>query len=144
MLASLSEIEAKVHHEKERWEVFASFLGLVKSASLTELEKFAKVLPGLLSEVKHGKYSPELLRKMILKELSGGTLQVLKCMSCGARFVVNKPPEPIGYECPRCRISHAVVVDKDELEILKAALKEEAPQVMITHKITPVQQPEQD
>ena len=122
ILDSLSQIEAKVNRQKNRWEVFESLLGLVQSSSLTELEKFAAILPHLLKEVKQGKYSSELLTKMILKELTGDKLQLLKCTSCQAKFSVDKASKLGGYHCPICGLSHQIVVDQDALAILKKAL----------------------
>lgn len=139
VLASLSEIEAKVDVEKERWEIFESFLGLVKSSSLAELEKFVEVMPNLLSEVKQGKYSPVLLRKMILKELTGDKLQLLKCTSCQAKFAVDSLAKPSGYHCPICGLSYQIEVDQDALAILRAALA--APKLQhsaVVQAVTPV------
>lgn len=122
VLASLSEIQAKLDQEKERWEVFESFLGLVNSGALAELEKFAEELPSLLKEVKQGKYSPELLTKFILRELIGDTLQLLRCTFCQVKFTVDKPSKLGSYQCPNCGLSHTVTTDKDALAILKMEL----------------------
>ena len=121
-MASLSEIQAKLDQEKERWEVFENFLGLVKLGALTELEKFAEVLPSLLKQVKQGEYSPELLTKFILRKLTGDILQLLRCTSCQAKFTVDKPPKLDSYQCPICGLSHTVITDKDALAILKMEL----------------------
>ena len=89
---------------------------------MSELEKFAEALPNLLKEVKQGKYSPELLTKYILTKLTGDTLQLLRCTSCQAMFVVDKPPKLGSYQCPTCGLSHTVTTDKDALAILKMEL----------------------
>ena len=120
--ASLSEIQANLDHEKERWEVFESFLGLVKSSTLEELEKFAEVLPRLLEKAKQGEYSPELLTKFILSKLTGDTLQILRCTSCQAKFAVDKLPKLDSYQCPTCGLSHTVITDQDALVLLKTEL----------------------
>lgn len=50
----------------------------------------------LLSEGQVGKYPPELMRGLILKQLGGHKLQLLKCTYCQARFAVDKlPKQPI-------------------------------------------------
>lgn len=139
-LASISEIENKAAFQTGKLKILESFLGLIQSSSTTELEKFAQVLPHLISEAKQGKYSPDLLRGVTLKNLTGGSLQVLKCISCGARFTVDKPPKLTGYECPSCGASYGVEVDQDELKILKTALMQETPQVIVVQRISPVQQ----
>lgn len=121
--ASLSETKAKLKQEKRRLEIFESFIGLVQSSSIPHLENFIEGLPYQLSLIKAGKHSPELLRKMIIRNLTGDTLQVLKCSSCKANFVVDKPSNIGGdYNCPICGLSSNVKIDKDALTILKAAL----------------------
>ena len=129
--ASLSEIQAKLDQEKERWEVFESFLGLVKSGELEEMEKFAEVLPNLLSEVKRGEYTTESLTKHILRQLAGDTLQILRCTSCQTKFNVDKPPKLGSYQCPTCGLSHTTITDKDALATLKMELFKPKPQQFI-------------
>ncbi len=75
---------------------------------MTELEKFVEVLPNLVKQVKQGKYSSELLTKMILKKLTGDTLQVLKCTACEEKFTVDKPSKLGSYHCPYCISSYQV------------------------------------
>jgi len=120
--ASLSETKAKLNQERRRLEIFDSFLGLVQSSSIPQLEKFIEGLPYQLGLIKAGKHSPELLRKMIIKNLTGDTLQVLRCSSCEVKFVVDKPSNIDGYRCPVCGLTSSVTIDKDALAILKAAL----------------------
>ena len=142
LFQSLSEIEAKVKKDERRWKIFESFLGFIQSSSpLPQLENFIEVLPGLLDSMKHGKYSPELLRRHILQQLAGPELQLLKCTSCQARINIDKPPNKLGdYYCPSCGFSHTVVVDKDALGILKAMLSLPK-QVTVTQSITPIIKP---
>ncbi len=136
--ASLSEIEAKKAREGTRWEMFESFLGFIRSSSFEEAEKFVDLMPHFLSEAKQGKYSPESLRNMILRNLTGDTLQLLHCTSCRARFVVDKSPDPYrGYQCPVCGFSHQVKVDREGLAILKAALATPKPQIVVAQLVTP-------
>ncbi|MBA7644292.1 hypothetical protein ES703_52034 [subsurface metagenome] len=122
--ASLSETKAKLNQEKRRLEIFESFLGLIQSSSIPQLENFVEGLPYQLGLVKAGKYSSELLRKMIIQNLTGGTLQVLICSSCKVKFVVDKQPLTLGddYHCPLCGMTYPVEVDKDALVILKTEL----------------------
>ena len=135
--ASLSEIEAKEACEGTRWEMFESFLGFIRSSSFEEVEKFVDLMPHFLSEAKQGKYSPESLRNMILRNLTGDTLQLLQCTSCHARFVVDKPPESYkGYQCPICGSSYQVKVDQLGLTILKAALTATKPQIILVERVT--------
>jgi len=142
--ASLSETEAKLNQEKRRLEIFESFLGWVQSSSIPQLEVFIEGLPSQLDLVKAGKHSPELLQKMIIQNLTGGTLQVLRCSSCEANFVVDKPFNAFGYCCPICGLPSYVKIDKDALAILKVAV---APKKNITAQrvtITPIQPPLKD
>ncbi|MFC1966481.1 hypothetical protein ACFLWI_06010 [Chloroflexota bacterium] len=144
VLASLSETETKLDKDKRWLELFESFLGLVQSSSIPQLEKFIEELPYLLSLVKAGKYSPETLRKMVIKNLTGDALQVLKCTSCQVNFVVDKSSNLEGYYCPICGLSLFVNVDKDALAILKAALA--PPKYIAAQKIvlTSIQPPLKD
>lgn len=121
---SLSETKTKLTQEKRRLEIFESFLGWIQSSSIPQLEKFIEGLPSQLDLVKAGKHSPELLRKMIIRNLTGNTLQVLRCSSCEVKFVVDKQPLILegDYNCPVCGLSCYVKIDKDALAILKAAL----------------------
>jgi predicted transcriptional regulator/DNA-directed RNA polymerase subunit RPC12/RpoP len=135
--ASLAEIEAKEANEGIRWQLFESFLGFVGSSSLEEVGKFADLIPYLLSEAKQRKYSPEELRNRILRGLTGETLQSFLCVSCSARFVVDKPPHSYkGYDCPICGLSHRVKVDQEGLAILKTALVTQKPQIVLVQSVT--------
>ncbi len=133
LLQKVAETDAKVKGAEKEWQIFEAFLGSVQSSSLPELEKFIKALPGLLEEVKQGKYSPELLKTYLLRQLAGPALQLLKCKNCQAKFTVDKPPKYDSYECPVCGFSSEVVVDQDMLDMLKAelpALRQERPIVV--------------
>lgn len=130
--ASLSEIETKKASEATRWEIFESFLGFIGSSSFEEVDKFVDLLPYLIAEARQGRYSPEILRNIILRNLTGYTLQLLQCTSCYARFVVDKPSDPHkGYQCPICGLSYQVRADQEGLAILKAALAAPKPQQII-------------
>jgi len=88
------------------------------------------LVPKLVDDAKQGKYKPDLLRKVILDGLTGGTLKSLVCTSCGAKFVVDKPPQRYtDYNCPVCGIGYSVRVDRDATELLRSALA--APQPLI-------------
>jgi len=118
----LTDIEAKINHEGKRWAIFESFLGLVGTGSMPDMEKFAKVLPHLLTEVRQGKYSPQLLLDHMLENLNGHALQVLKCTGCATRFIVDQPPKLGGCYCPSCGSSYQVHVEQGALETLGKAL----------------------
>lgn len=137
--ASLSEIETKKASEATRWEIFESFLGFIESSSFEEVDKFVDLLPYLIAEARQGKYSPEILRNIILRNLTGYTLQLLQCTSCHAKFVVDKPSDPHkGYQCPICGLSYQVRADQEELAILKAALATPKPQqIIVMPLVTP-------
>lgn len=136
--ASLSTIEAKEAREVTRWQIFESFLGFIKSSSFEELGKFIEVLPNLLSEVKQGKYSPELLRLLILNNLIGEALLLLQCTSCKAKFGIDKPPTSLqGYKCPICGSSYPVTVDQDGVATLKTVLATTKPQIIVASLVTP-------
>ncbi len=100
-------------------------MALVQSVPLAGLETLQESFPKLLEAARVGQsYSPKVLRDHMLRELTRGTLQVLRCSSCGMRFTVDKPANSGGYHCPNCLYSSQVVVDKNEIEIIKAALPE--------------------
>ncbi|MFB0556664.1 MAG: hypothetical protein ACETVW_02275 [Dehalococcoidia bacterium] len=135
LAVSVSKTKAELSHENARLQVFDSFLGFVSSSSIVELEQFVAALPALLDQVKQGQYSPELLRAFIVSKLTGDTLQVLKCPSCGVRFGVDQPPMSYGgYHCPCC-YSTSVVTDQQELAILKEALARVKPQIMVAEPV---------
>ena len=123
VMASLSEIEERLTKENKRLQIFDSFLGFVKSSAIEKLEEFAPNLPDFIDDAKAGNHSPKLIRNMLIQKLTGGTLQVLKCDSCGVKFVVDKKPVVTknGY-CPLCGMDYHVKVDRDALEILKTEL----------------------
>jgi hypothetical protein len=97
------------------------------------------VLPNLLSEGQVGKYPPELMRGLILKQLGGHKLQLLKCTYCQARFAVDKLPKLSGNQCPICGLSHPIVIDEDAAAILKAAPSAtKLQQFIVVQPVTPV------
>lgn len=72
------------------------------------------------------------------KELIGNKLQLLQCISCNAKFSVDKPPPPYqGHKCPVCGLSVYVEVDKGGLAILKDVLAATKPQIIFAHLIKP-------
>jgi hypothetical protein len=119
----LGKFNAKIKEEGRRWQVFESFLGIVQGGSGDDLKKFLNMVPSLIEDVEAHKYSDDLLKRYILKELTGPALRTVKCL-CGTSFVVDKP-EPIGgYRCPVGALGeghHKVVVDKDAAAILGAS-----------------------
>jgi hypothetical protein len=119
----LSEINNELAGKKRRMHVFESFMGYVQSSSADQLEKFAKDVPYFVEEVKKGQHSPDLIRSMLINNLTGGILQVLKCNSCQVKFIVDKQSSIDGnYHCPLCGTTHTVTVDKNALTVLKTAL----------------------
>lgn len=131
LAVSIAEAEAKLSDENARLQILDSFLGLVSSSSITELEKFVAALPALLDQVKQGKYSPELLRAFIVSKLTRDTLQVLKCPSCGVKFSVDMPPTTQGYHCPRCHSPFEIMIDQEVSAICKEALAKLTPKVIL-------------
>lgn len=121
--ANLLEVNERLVCEKKRLQIFDSFLGFVKSSAVEDLEEFAADASYFVEAAKNGNHSPKLVRNMLIQKLTGGILQVLKCDSCGVKFVVDKKPVVTknGY-CPLCGIDYYVKVDKDALEILKTEL----------------------
>lgn len=132
--ASLSEVEERLSRENRRLRIFDSFLGFVKSSAIEKLDEFTQNLPYLIDDVKAGNHSPELIRNMLIQELTGGTLQVLRCTQCEVEFVLDKQPSVTGnYYCPLCGLGYYVKVDKDALEILKTELfNPKKPQFKVT------------
>jgi hypothetical protein len=88
---------------------------------------------------KAKEYSPELLQNFIIKELSSGTLEIRRCISCQARFYVSKPAQTFytGHQCQHCG-SPLVETDVTGPEIIRKALAALAPRVyMVTQTIKP-------
>lgn len=128
--AHLANIEAEIAKQEERWGLFESFIGFVGSTSSSDVDTFIRLAPQLVEDAKQGKYKPEILKRVILDGLTGGTLKSLVCTSCGAKFVVDKPAQRYSdYHCPVCGVSFSVRVDRDASEILRSALV--APQPLI-------------
>jgi predicted transcriptional regulator/DNA-directed RNA polymerase subunit RPC12/RpoP len=148
--AMLAELEAKKKLEVTEREVFESFLGVVGSSlSVEAIEKFVTLAPQLIARAKERGYSPEPLRSVIIRDLSGGELEILRCSSCQARFYVDKPAQQfyMGHHCPLCG-SSLVVTDVTGPEIIKKALAALAPRVYVvtqvtSHKKAPPKNPEQ-
>lgn len=121
--AEVGVLNAQYEEKAEHLAVLEAFEGFVQCESMEDMEKFVKMLPDLINEAKKGKYSSELLRAYILKELIGANPRVMKCGHCGTKFYVDKePPNLIGYHCPFCDSSFSISEDKNELDILRAAL----------------------
>lgn len=120
--AELAKLETQANDKRQHRAVLEALEGYIQSASLEKLKPFIAVMPQLLEEVKQGTYSPDFIRAYIFEKLTGGTLKVLKCKPCDAQFSVDKPADAIGYHCPICGVSYGIIVDKDEVGILKAML----------------------
>jgi len=138
--AELAQLKEKKKLEVIEREIFESFLGVVASSlSLEAIEKFVAVAPQLIALAKEKEYSPELLRSVIIKDLSGGTLEILRCSSCQARFNVDKPAQNFhtGHHCQLCGNS-SIEMDVAGPEVIKKALAALAPQVLV---VTPVTSP---
>lgn len=141
LVAKCAQIEAKVAPLEMKLELFDSFLGVIQQTVSNEnLDKISQTLPYLVAEVKKGKYSPNLLRDQVLKDLTGGTLCTLKCQCCGARFAGDKPPAAAGYKCPKCGAIGMTQVDQSEANILNAALAPKKKTVII-QTVTPINKP---
>ena len=132
-----AELELKVNKEKARWKVFEGFLGLVNASSIDDLRKAARTMPKIVEEAQDDKYKPEFLKNSILKDLAGPGFQTLRCTSCDLRFAVGRSAsKDANYHCPICGMLHSVTVDKDVGMILKEALANANPQIIVK-KITP-------
>ena len=141
VLATLAELEAQKEINEMEWKVFESFLGIVGSSlSMEAINKLADTVPQLFAFAKIGEYSPELLRSVIIKDLSGGTLEILRCISCQARFSVDKPVKAPhqGYRCPLCGSGVTVQTEVNGPEIINKALAMLAPHTIV---VTPVTSP---
>jgi predicted transcriptional regulator len=141
VLAALAEFEAKKKLEVIEREVFESFLGIVGSSiSLEATEKFAAKEPQLLALAKIKNYPPDLLRYLMIKELTGRTLEILRCSSCEARFNVEKPEKvwytSQGYCCPICGNSATVEMDVTGPEIIQKALAALTPKIIVATPVT--------
>jgi hypothetical protein len=140
LVAERAQIEAKVAPMKEKLELYDSFLGLVReTVSIEDLDKIAGTLPDLITEVKKGKYSSNLLRDFVLKNLTGDMLHILRCKVCGAMFPPDKPPTAAGYKCPKCGATGMTEVYQSQANVLNAAFMPKKKMVII-QKVTPIHQ----
>jgi hypothetical protein len=140
LAARIFETEARLSHERYRLQVLDSFLAFVNSSSLVEFEKFVAAPPSLLALVKDGKTSKEALIAVLVKDIAGDSLQSWRCLSCGARFSIDKPA-PFGYRCPRCNMPTQVVLDQDMITVLKKALAEVQRPVLEVKMVKPPKEP---
>lgn len=130
--AHLANIEAEIANQGKRWELFESFVGFIGSASISEVNTFVELAPQLLEHAKQEKYKPDMLRSVIIDGLTGGTLKSLVCTSCGAKFVVDKPPQRYSdCCCPVCGLSYSVRVDRDATELLRSTLAAPEPRIVL-------------
>ncbi|HUT68404.1 MAG TPA: hypothetical protein VMW86_07645 [Dehalococcoidales bacterium] len=83
-------MNAKIAAAGQKYELFEAFLGLVTGRTEVEIEEFLKSATILINEAKKGKYDPGFMVNTILNELSGGILDQLTCLYCGAEFVMLK------------------------------------------------------
>jgi rubrerythrin/predicted transcriptional regulator len=113
----LATLNVKAEAKKKQLMILEAFEGYMQSTDLDKQEKFVAVLPQILEGAKQRKTSPDFLRGYILKELTGGTMEILKCTTCGVRFSTDKPAGFLGYQCPVCGV-HECTLDKDEVKIL--------------------------
>lgn len=134
LIKEIKLIETRLGTEKRRLLILDGFLGLIKMEPLQGLKEFAASLPWLIAEAEKGEFSPETLRRHVLRTMTGGTLKVWRCSKCGSRFQVDKPaPGILGYRCPVCGDKSDLVVDKIEIDILKPLVLDTVP-----HKTEPV------
>lgn len=114
----LAKLETQANRRSRQLVILDALEGYMQSTSLEKQAQFVAVLPQLLEGAKQRNYSPDFLRAYMFGQLTGGTLKVLRCGPCTARFSVNKPPGITGYRCPVCEARYGVTVDKDEIAIL--------------------------
>ena len=135
--ANLAEIESRLEQRRTQLEVVESFIGFIDPSSFEQVDGFVSSLPSLIAQAREGAYSPQLLRNLILKNLTGGKLRSLVCRSCDARFAVDKPERDyFGYHCPVCGSSVSVQALKDESAVLKEALAPPKKVVPVPRKVT--------
>ncbi len=136
--ATLAELEAEKKLKMMEREVFESFLGFVASSLSAEaIEQFVARAPQLIDHAKRKEYSPDLLRSVIIKDLSGGTLEIMRCNSCQARFYVDKPAQTFytRHQCQHCG-SPLVETDVAGPEIIKRALVALTPRIVVATAVT--------
>lgn len=113
-------MNAKIAAAGQKYELFEAFLGLVTGRTEVEIEEFLKSATILINEAKKGKYDPGFMVNTILNEQSGGILDHLTCLYCGAEFVMLKRrqkaihggqlPEKVPMQYPDCGEVVKVVV----------------------------------
>ncbi len=130
-VTELADFNLQTKEKKRQLMILDAMQGYLESSSTEKLEIMIAALPALVEEVKKGNHTPDLVRAYIFEKLTGGTLKVLKCGSCGTKFFADKPAMPIGYGCPICHNSYSIIVDTSETDILKATLAATEPRHII-------------
>lgn len=82
----LKSLETRLEGERERFEVFDAFLGLIQAGDWHQLELFSNILPAILKESREKSYSVDILRNHIINRITGKTVNILSCGNCGAAF----------------------------------------------------------
>jgi len=131
----------------QKYELFEAFLGMVAGRTETEIEEFLKSATILVNEVKKGKYDPGFMVNTILNELSGGILDQLTCLYCGAEFVMLKRrqkaihggqlPGKVPMQCPDCGEVVKVVVKTPLSVTLKKVIVSKKPVLKKPEETTP-------
>ena len=117
--------QIKVH--SYQYELFCGFMAMVaESPSVTDsLKTLVASLQKLIDSGWHISKNADEMRSLFVRTVMGDYLKCYQCVSCGARFIVNKEPHykfyGNEYYCPACHYSLGV---KEDDSFLKALVSE--------------------
>jgi len=122
--AELQDLAKEIAQHHRQYGLFAGFMAmLVGSPAITDsldtlIASFQRLkTPGWLVP-----NTADELRSRFIRTVMGDYLKSNRCEACGAKFVVNKKPEPWlgirGYCCPVCHRNYAVKEDDSFLRLM--------------------------
>lgn len=113
-------VERELREKNKLVELFEAFLGFLRNITPEALDKFVSLAPEMVSWAKAGKYSADLIKRIILSDITMGQLNCYVCTTCDTRFYVSSTPMwKEKYSCPGCGIGLTVEVEKDAYTRLK-------------------------
>jgi DNA-directed RNA polymerase subunit RPC12/RpoP len=122
LVSIVAELEKRGSELAREMEILHAFLGYMKNITPEALNKFISTVPLMLSYAKSKQDPPELLRKMILNDLTMGQMNIYVCQICGTRFFVDRAPRPkTDFTCPNCNTPSVVRVETDAEDALRNA-----------------------
>ena len=118
----IAEQEKRCGDMAREMEILHAFLGYMKNLTPEALRKFILAVPLMFSCSTSKDYSPELIRKIILNDLTMRQMNIYACRVCGTRFYVDRAPRPKeDFTCPNCNTTGGLWVEFDAADALMKA-----------------------